>query len=339
MWAFIEIILSTASVAIPGGARTNPAPRQTPAKPSWVAFAVGLSCAAGVAGSIYAMFFQGRDPWQIAKLLLLALILAFSAMAGFALFHEGWQARSRRERAAAGRCVRCGYELRGNTSETCPECGHKFHLADTSSDDSAPARPAGSPSPLQVVTEPESGAAAPAGLTVLRFNLKEEVNRFFDDSSIPANGKPAAVIVMGGVASGKSALRKQRYPHGYVLIDAGEIFLNLSPDRGRGIPFPGPFRVPMDLVGRSVASRALSERRNLVTEIIGAEDGLVTRLVESLQSLDYAVRVEVATCGVEECLRRNATRGEDNISAYYAEPFHRDWILAACDALAKRPAG
>ena len=72
---------------------------------------------------------------------------------------------------------------------------------------------------------------------------------------------------MGGVATGKTTLRKQQYSSGYVLIDAGEIFLSLS--RGEFLPFPGPLELAMEAVGRGVTVRALSERHNIVTEIIG----------------------------------------------------------------------
>lgn len=137
---------------------------------------------------------------------------------------------------------------------------------------------------------------------------------------------------MGGVATGKTTFRKQAYPRGYVLIDAAEIFLHLS--QGQPGPFPGPFRMAMDLVGRSVAHRALAERRNIVTEIVGAEGDSARQLIDALQALGYAVRAQVLTCDMAEALRRNAMRGADDVSAYYAEPFQREWILGACAELA-----
>ncbi len=32
------------------------------------------------------------------------------------------------------------------------------------------------------------------------------------------------------------------------------------------------------------------------------------------------------TCSEEEAQKRNLQRGENNISAYYAEPFHYRWL-------------
>lgn len=163
-------------------------------------------------------------------------------------------------------------------------------------------------------------------------NLTAEVDRLFDDSSIAVNGQPVAVILMGGVAAGKTTVRKQKYSTGYVLIDAADIFLSLS--RGEYLEFPKAFQEPMELIGRLVARRALTERRNIVTEIIGAEHESVRQLVNALRTLGYQVDGAVITCGVEEAVRRNASRGDDDISAYFAEPFQRAWIIDACTELA-----
>ena len=165
-----------------------------------------------------------------------------------------------------------------------------------------------------------------------RPDIDAEVDRLFDDSSLPADGQPVAVIISGGVCAGKTTIRKQKYSTGYVLIDAAEIFLSLS--RGEYLPFPEALQEPMDLIGRLVARRALSERRNIVTEIIGAEVGPVQQLIDALRSIGYSVQGAVITCDVEEALRRNESRGDDDISAYYAEPFQRAWIVEACAELA-----
>ena len=163
-------------------------------------------------------------------------------------------------------------------------------------------------------------------------DITAEVDRLFDDSSLPADGQPVAVIITGGVATGKTTIRKEKYSTGYVLIDAADVFLSLS--RGEYLPFPEAFEEPMDLIGRLIARRALSERRNIVTELIGAEAEPVRQLIDALRSIGYSVQGAVITCDVEEAVRRNATRGHDDISAYYAEPFQRAWIIDACNELA-----
>lgn len=166
---------------------------------------------------------------------------------------------------------------------------------------------------------------------IFHLDVFAEIDRLFDDSSIPSGGQPAAVILMGGPAAGKTTIRKQKYHRGYVLIDAADIFLSLS--RGEFFSFPEAFQEPMDLIGRLAASRALSERRNIITEIIGAETEPAQQLIEALKSIGYAVQVVGVTCNIEEAMRRNVLRGDGNISAHYAEPFQRAWIIDACNEL------
>lgn len=128
-------------------------------------------------------------------------------------------------------------------------------------------------------------------------DVSAEVDRLFDDSSLPADAQPVAVILTGGVAAGKTTVRKQKYSTGHVLIDAADIFLSLS--RGEYLDFPEALQEPMELIGRLVTRRALTERRNIVTEIIGAEVEPVHQLIEALRSIGYSVQGAVITCDVE----------------------------------------
>ena len=170
---------------------------------------------------------------------------------------------------------------------------------------------------------------------IFEFNVPAEIDRLFHDASA-VDSPPEAVILMGGVAVGKTTLRKQQYSSGYVLIDAGEIFLNLS--RGEFLPFPGPLELAMEAVGRGVTERALSKRHNIVTEIIGADQQLVDQLIISLQNLGYRVNIAQLTCSPEEAVNRNRTRRlEESISAYYSEPFHSRWIWETSAELCTNP--
>ncbi len=77
------------------------------------------------------------------------------------------------------------------------------------------------------------------------------------------------------------------------------------------------------------ASRAIKERRNIVTEIIGDNFESTKKLIDLLTSIGYKVETIAVTCDMEEAWQRNLNRG-DNISAYYAEPFQYKWIIDAC---------
>jgi dephospho-CoA kinase len=172
---------------------------------------------------------------------------------------------------------------------------------------------------------------------IFEFNIKNEVGRLFDESS-KSSLQPTAVILIGGIASGKTTLRKQKYSRGYVLIDAGDMFLNLS--RGEFLPFPGPLESAMEVVGQAATKRALSERRHVVTEIIGADEQATDELTNSLADIGYKLEVMVLTCSPDEAAKRNANRNiEESISAHYSEPFHRAWIIEAATELASERVG
>ena len=142
--------------------------------------------------------------------------------------------------------------------------------------------------------------------------------------------EPRIVILMGGSAAGKTTLRKRRFATGYVLVDAAEIFLSLS--RGEFFPFPDAFDEPMNIIGGLVACRATSERRHIVTELIGADYEPTKALVGAMRAIGYIVSAETVTCDLEEARRRNLARGDDSISCYYAEPYQRRWLIEAAHA-------
>jgi hypothetical protein len=162
---------------------------------------------------------------------------------------------------------------------------------------------------------------------VFNFNVEDEVGRYFDDSSIPHSEPSRLMILMGGPACGKTTLRKQFYSTGYVLVDAAEIFLSLS--RGDFFPFPETFEEPMQIIGSLVAQRAISQRRHIITELIGANYEQNKGFFDVMDAIGYRVDLYAITCDIEEAQRRNLTRGDNNISCYYAEPYQRAWLYAA----------
>lgn len=162
---------------------------------------------------------------------------------------------------------------------------------------------------------------------VFTFDLSDEIDRFFNDSSIPDDGKPEFVILAGGVCSGKSTMRHEQFAD-HVQIDAGEIFLNLS--RDEYFDFGAMFEEPLEVIGQMIAQRAVSERRNIVTEIIGADAEATKRLVEAIIAHGYEPKLILIHCDIETAAERNLNRG-NNISAHYCEPYHLSWIMEALD--------
>ncbi len=80
---------------------------------------------------------------------------------------------------------------------------------------------------------------------------------------------------------------------------------------------------------RLVAGRAISERRHIVIELIGADLEPLEALTGAMRAIGYRIDGEMVTCDVEEALLRNCNRTDDSISALYCEPYQRSWLLEA----------
>jgi dephospho-CoA kinase len=159
----------------------------------------------------------------------------------------------------------------------------------------------------------------------LRFSVDEEIGRFIDGSFVARPGeRPEFVLLLGGVAAGKTTIRKQRYSKGYVVLDAGEIFLNLC--QGANYEFGKDLDEVVDVIGYLIALQAMRERRNIVTEMTG---GPCEEMIEAMLSVDYKIDVPYVHCDVETAMQRNSNRVGSDISAYYSGPYHARWIIRA----------
>jgi hypothetical protein len=65
--------------------------------------------------------YQGRVAWALTSDSV--LVVAFAAMPGFVILRRVLSRHREQRLRAAGRCVKCGYDLTGNVSGVCPECG------------------------------------------------------------------------------------------------------------------------------------------------------------------------------------------------------------------------
>lgn len=161
------------------------------------------------------------------------------------------------------------------------------------------------------------------------FDIGAEAAAYFDDSSRCASAHPKIVVLLGGVAAGKTTIRRSRYSAGYVLVDAADIFIRLS--RGDYFEFPSVLEQPMNSVGTAVARRAIRERRHIVTELIGGDERTLRGLIEAMRAIGYAVDGQFIFCDVKVAMERNLARGPDSVSAYYAEPFNVTWLVRAAE--------
>lgn len=162
----------------------------------------------------------------------------------------------------------------------------------------------------------------------VQLDLNRELEKYFDDSSLCANEKPKLVILMGGAGAGKTTIRKQKYSKGFVVIDAGEIFNNLGGTQYH--EFGKDLEEPMDLIGRLILSKAIKEKRNMVTEMIGESEEPMRKVIDAVHSCGYQVSLQCIQCDPAEAYKRSLNKDMNDISAFYTQKYHQQWIIDVC---------
>ncbi len=145
---------------------------------------------------------------------------------------------------------------------------------------------------------------------------------------------PEVVIFTGGVCSGKTTLRKENFGDSHISIDASDIFLHLS--AGAYLDFPSIHRKAMNAIGKTLALQAFQNKSDIVIEIVGDNGDKFDDLINDIVSIGYRTKVIYVNCDIEEAIRRNDNRDNDDVSAYYTEEYHLKWIKYAVNALNKK---
>ncbi len=179
----------------------------------------------------------------------------------------------------------------------------------------------------QVISNNE--VSSQVGSATLRQLSAEELEAEIDarlPNDARTEGQPILVLIMGLVCAGKTTLRRERYSRGYVLVDAAQLFIDLG---GIDLNFPSVLEEQMETIGAEVARRALVERMNIVTEIIGAQFEPVKELVDAIMAAGYHVEICAVDLDLPNCIEREKSRQPDNVSAYYSEQYQMKWLLAS----------
>jgi predicted kinase len=177
----------------------------------------------------------------------------------------------------------------------------------------------------QVINNNE--VSSPIGLATPRQLSAEELEAEIDarlPNDARAEGQPILVLIMGPVCAGKTTLRRERFRHGYVLVDAAQLFIDLG---GVNLNFPSMLEELMETIGVEVARRALAKRMNIVTEIVGAQFEPVRELIDAITSVGYRVEICAVNLDLPSCIERERSRQKDNVSAYFAEKYQMKWLL------------
>jgi hypothetical protein len=158
-------------------------------------------------------------------------------------------------------------------------------------------------------------------------DYEREIDRFFDPVRKPSQDEPVCVILMGITGAGKTSIKNLKYAAIHVVVDIGAIFLNLS--RGKTYRFGEAFEREMQTIGCEVAYKAISERRNMVLEIIGESSEDAIRLVATMRQAGYKVQLVYVECEVDEAYIRHIRGSVENVSAGLTQEYLHECVIAA----------
>lgn len=130
---------------------------------------------------------------------------------------------------------------------------------------------------------------------------------------------PQFVIFMGGVAAGKTTIRRHDYSEGYVHFDLAEIHAALKKAVGETNPNIGAY---VDQVAGMVLSEALDKKKNIVIEIIGDNYPAFTAIIDKITKCGYKVDVRSIVADPVESYKRHlkaVAEDPDYLSASFTQ--------------------
>ena len=143
------------------------------------------------------------------------------------------------------------------------------------------------------------------------------------------------ILVLGAVGVGKTTVRREKYSvaKGFVNIDAGDIFIDLS--KGGYYDFPSHLKKEMMKIGKNLMIESLCSKKDIVLEFPGSNYDDVIEITSLAKKLGYSCELDMLQCDINLAWERNISRGDNNISSYFYEKYHMNWFRYAAKQLLK----
>lgn len=113
---------------------------------------------------------------------------------------------------------------------------------------------------------------------------------------------PQFVIITGGIASGKTTLRRQKYSDGYVNFEFGEICNVIKEEFEQNNTKLTDYVV---LICDAILNESIEAKKNIVIEIIGDNKEILDLIVNKMKSVGYEVSIEFVFCDPTEAYKRH----------------------------------
>lgn len=128
---------------------------------------------------------------------------------------------------------------------------------------------------------------------------------------------PQFVIFTGGIAAGKTTIRRQLYPKDYVHFDFGEIYQAIEKAFGKDSPRIVKYSaLATDMIFNSM----IQERKNIVIEIIGENINQTLLLAPKMKEIGYEIHIGHAELNLEKARARHLKAVEEDTD--YMSAFH-----------------
>lgn len=157
-----------------------------------------------------------------------------------------------------------------------------------------------------------------------------EAIRPFVDSGV-SDTPPKFIVLMGGVAAGKTTIRKAQYASGYANFEYGEVYVALEKAFGKDHPRLPEYGL---FAGSLILGDCLENKKNLVIEIIGGEetqDALFT-VIDMMRERGYEIAIMPIITDVAESYQRHlkvVDEDPDYVSAHFSEKLTLNCIQSA----------
>ena len=142
-----------------------------------------------------------------------------------------------------------------------------------------------------------------------------EISRPFWERGTSGN-PPKFVVLMGGIASGKTTTRREKYAVGYVNFDFGEIHLAFEKAIGRNNPKLAEYTT---FASDMILRESIDSKKNIVIEIIGDNYNLIIPVIDKMKEIGYKPEIVGLISDIVESKKRYdkaLEEDKDYISAF-----------------------
>lgn len=95
----------------------------SPRKDNALFWALALGIVGTFAATGCFQVYESVAPFRVAPAVIIFASYGVGAVTGGVVYYLVWKRGEAKERARMGLCIKCGYNLTGNVSGRCPECG------------------------------------------------------------------------------------------------------------------------------------------------------------------------------------------------------------------------